>query len=116
MVVDDAPAIRLLCRVNLELDGHVVHEAATLDEAQAVLAAEEIEIVLLDVHVAGRDGFELVRLLRRQRPGVAVAILTGSAELDSVRVEPVDAVLGKPFELDALRTTVRELGGRATGR
>jgi DNA-binding response OmpR family regulator len=116
MVVDDAPAIRLLCRVNLELDGHAVHEAATLDEAQAVLAVEDIDVVLLDVHVAGRDGFDLVRVLRRQRPGVPVVMLTGSAELESVRAEPADAVLGKPFELDALRAAVHELGARATGR
>jgi two-component system, OmpR family, alkaline phosphatase synthesis response regulator PhoP len=116
LVVDDAPAIRLLCRVNLELDGHVVHEAATLDEAQIVLAAEDVEIVLLDVHVAGRDGFELVRVLRRERPDVAVAMLTGTAELEAIRGRPVEAVLGKPFEIDDLRALVRELGRGRQGR
>jgi DNA-binding NtrC family response regulator len=35
LVVDDDASLRLLCRVNLELDGFDVREAATLDEARA---------------------------------------------------------------------------------
>ena len=35
LVVDDERSLRLLCRVNLELEGHVVHEAGTLAEARS---------------------------------------------------------------------------------
>ena len=39
LVVDDEPSIRLLCRVNLELDGHVVLEAETLAAARKTVEA-----------------------------------------------------------------------------
>ena len=46
LVVDDEQAIRLLCRVNLELDGYVVLEAGTLDEARAHLDRIDVDAVL----------------------------------------------------------------------
>ena len=51
LVVDDESALRLLCRVNLELEGHRVLEAATLAEARELLAAELPDVMLLDVHL-----------------------------------------------------------------
>jgi len=56
LVVDDDAAIRFLCRVNLELDGWAVHEAAAIEQARATLAATLVDIVLLDVHVGVGDG------------------------------------------------------------
>ncbi len=57
LVVDDEPSLRLLCRVNLELEGYRVLEAATRrrgDDARA--RAGDIDVVLLDVHVGADDG------------------------------------------------------------
>ena len=56
LVVDDDAAIRFLCRVNLELDGWAVREAAAIQEARETLAATPVDIVLLDVHVASTAG------------------------------------------------------------
>lgn len=116
LVVDDARAIRLLCRVNLDLDGHTVHEAATLEEARLVLGAEPVEIVLLDVHVGGGDGLELLRELQAAHPGIGVVMLTGTAVLDPAVRDSVDAVLGKPFKIEELREVVGRLGARSHGR
>ena len=107
--MDDAEAIRLLCRVNLELEAHVVHEAATLEAARRELSRERIDVVLLDVHVGAADGRELLRELRESHPAVRVAMLTGSADSATVRAAGADAVLSKPFELDELRGVVRAL-------
>src|SRR4029078_1486931 len=54
LVVDDEPAIRLLCRVNLELAGYEVREAATLADARRQL--EGVSVVLLDMHVGAARG------------------------------------------------------------
>ena len=115
LVVDDAAAIRLLCRVNLELDGHHALEAASLEEARDVLAQEDVSLVLLDVHVGPADGLELLDEIRRDYPEVAVALLTGSAEAERVRAHGPDAVLGKPFELEDLRRVVELAGNRTAG-
>ena len=110
LVVDDDAAIRLLCRVNLELDGYRVAEAASLGEARSVLGSEPVEVVLLDLHIGSERGLELLGELRRDRPEVAVALLTGSSQERSPADEATaDAVIPKPFELDELGRTVRRL-------
>src|SRR4029077_14972492 len=58
--VDDDRSIRLLCRVNPELDGHEVLEADSLDKARATLAAEDIAVVLLDVHLYGQPSAAVI--------------------------------------------------------
>ena len=94
LVVDDEPAIRLLCRVNLELDGHRVLEAASLDEAREALA----------------DGPSLVLLaeIRADRPDVKVVLLTGTSEFTDVLRGLADGFLAKPFSLDHLAFAVEQ--------
>jgi DNA-binding response OmpR family regulator len=114
LVVDDDAAIRLLCRVNLELEGHRVFEAAYLDQARAVLAAEHVDVVLLDLHLGNERGLDLLAELRRDRPEVAVALLTGSPQARSPEEEATaDAVISKPFEIEELGRTVRRLAERS---
>jgi len=111
LVVDDEAAIRLLCRVNLELEGLDVLEAGTLGEARQVLDREAVDVVLLDLHVAGEDGWTLADELRDGEAGVKVALLTGSVEIAPSAAARVDAVVRKPFSLDELLSTVRRLTG-----
>lgn len=107
LVVDDDASIRLLCRVNLELEGHRVLEAPTLDEARRLLADEPVAAVLLDMHVGTQNGRELLVELR-ERNGPPVALLTGSADPTQVRPAP-DAVIPKPFTLEQLHDAVETL-------
>jgi DNA-binding response OmpR family regulator len=108
LVVDDEPSIRLLCRINLELEGYTVLEAATLDEARAHLDSDTVAVVLLDIHVGGEDGYDLLEELQARDADVAIALLSGSATIDG-RGDAADAILGKPFQLDELSGTVRRL-------
>jgi DNA-binding response OmpR family regulator len=107
LVVDDDPSLRLLCRVNLELEGFKVYEAATADEARAAVAESRPDGVLLDVHL-GPDGdsFELLRELAAA--GLHVALVTGSA--DAAELQPlVEEVLPKPFLPEDLVAAARRL-------
>ena len=110
LVVDDDPSIRLICRVNLELDGWEVDEAASVDEARARLADGNVRIVLLDVHLGEESGVELLHEIRRAHPRMRVAMFTGSAA--SLAFDGMaDAVITKPFTLDQLHETVLALAG-----
>jgi len=109
LVVDDEPSLRLLCRVNLELEGFRVLEAATLTTARALLDQNGIDVVVLDVHIAGEDGRELLDELRDSDSPVRVLMLTGSADIRSSRFDAADYVLSKPFEPLELIATVRGL-------
>jgi DNA-binding response OmpR family regulator len=108
LVVDDDAAIRFLCRVNLELDGWTVHEAAAIEKARELLRRAEVDIVLLDVHVGGESGLDLIAEIRKRRPGVPVVLLTGSVGSPGLEGVDADAVISKPFTLDQLTGT---LGG-----
>src|SRR3989442_15864478 len=94
LVVDDDPALRMLMRVNLELDGFAVSEAETLDQAKESLAGGRPDVVLLDVHVGREDSGALLHELRAG--GVPVAVVTGSADRPRCRGIP-DGVLPNPF-------------------
>jgi DNA-binding response OmpR family regulator len=109
LVVDDEPSIRLLCRVNLELEGYRVLEAATLDDARRTVAGTPVDVALLDVHVGPDDGRDLLRELRAERPEVQVALLSGSADRERIAREGADALIPKPFVLDELIATVGRL-------
>lgn len=110
LVVDDDASIRMLCRLNLELDGWSVREAATLAQAREQLVLEGVHVVVLDVHVGSENGVEFLRELRRERPALKVAMLTGSDDLQDI---DADALIPKPFKIDQLRTTVAGLAPRA---
>ena len=109
LIVDDEPSIRLLCRVNLELEGYRVLEAEGLGEAREVLRGDVVDMLLVDLHLADGNGRELVDELRRAGNGPRIALLTGTVDLSAVDRAGVDAVLEKPFRLEQLRETVQKL-------
>jgi DNA-binding NtrC family response regulator len=108
LVVDDEPAIRLLCKVNLELAGYEVREAASLSQARERLD-DNVAIVLLDMHVGleRSDGF----LGEVKASDVPVVVVSGSTDLERLR-GLADAVLAKPFAIDELEDVVARLVGR----
>ncbi len=110
LVVDDEPAIRLLCRVNLELDGYHVLEATSLGEARRILADGGVAAVLLDMRVGNERGETLLAELRAS--GIPVIVVTGSAEVDAAWAKDAAAVLGKPFALDDLIRAVHAVASR----
>jgi DNA-binding NtrC family response regulator len=109
LVVDDEPSIRLLCRINLELDGQEVREAESLATARAELATGEIDVVLLDVHLHHERSDVLIEECHARRPPIPVVLVTGSADVTLDRLSDADAILPKPFEIDELLAAVRDL-------
>jgi DNA-binding NtrC family response regulator len=106
LVVDDERSLRLLCRVNLELDGHTVREAGSLAEARRELERATPDVILLDVHVGADDGLELLDELAALDLPTRVVLLSGSSDVGPELRKRVDTVLGKPFELDTLAAAV----------
>lgn len=114
LIGDDTDHVRRLISVILSRHGYELREAedgqATLDE----LNRARPDLLILDVHMPGLDGLEVLKHVRAD-PGLAetrVLLLTGGVEaLDSDWGQRVgaDAHLAKPFEADALLTTVQAL-------
>ncbi len=85
VIVDDHQIFRTGLRAELGPELHVVGEAATVDEAVAVIAETSPEVVLLDVHLPGGDGGGGAEVLRR------IAELPGSAEMRVLALSVSDA-------------------------
>jgi DNA-binding response OmpR family regulator len=112
LVVEDEPSLRLLCRINLELEGFDVLEASTLAEARAAVAARRPNVVLLDLRIGRESGADLLDELRTRTPPVPVALVTGSAAVESNAEGRADAYLRKPYTIDDLLSTVKSLAAR----
>jgi len=102
LIVEDDDSLRLLCRINLELEGYRIAEARSIAEAEDVLASDAVALVLLDVHVGADDGIELMRSLRRRGHPAPVVIFSGSAQIDAATSAEADDVVPKPFQLEKL--------------
>ncbi len=99
LIVDDHERFRASARLLLEADGFdVVGEAADGDEALLAMAALRPAIVLLDIQLPGRDGFEIAEQLSTGSVSTAV-ILISSREADvygeRVRRAPVLGFIAK---------------------
>jgi DNA-binding response OmpR family regulator len=112
LLIEDDASLRLLCRVNLEHDGYRVLEAERLDKAEELLSAEDVDVVLLDLHVAGENSRDLLYRLRAEPLQTPVALITGESGLEPTVAAAADAVIEKPFTLDHLRATVERLRDR----
>jgi DNA-binding NtrC family response regulator len=106
LVVDDDPSLRLLCRVNLELEGYGVVEAGTIGEAERALDNGGVDVVLLDLHLGNEQGMSLVPKIEERGLSSSLALLTGSP---GNRLPEHAEVIPKPFAIDQLTGTVRRL-------
>lgn len=106
LVVDDDPSLRLLCRVNLELEGYAVLEAGTLAEAEDALENGKVDVILLDLHLGNEQGAMLIPKIEERGLVSSLALLTGSP---GSRVPKDAIVISKPFAIDDLTGTVKRL-------
>ncbi len=117
LAVDDEPNILLSLEYILEQEGYDVHVARDGEEALEVAARVRPDLILLDVAMPRRDGYEVCRLLRQRGdlPRMRVLMLTAKGQpLERKKGLEVgaDVYVTKPFSADDLlekiRTALRE--------
>jgi DNA-binding response OmpR family regulator len=119
LVVEDEQHIAEGLRFNLVAEGHEVDVLGDGALALARLKAEptRYDLLVLDVMLPGRDGFEVAAELRRKSVFVPVLMLTARSRPEDVLkgfAAGADDYLPKPFELQILLARVRGLLRRAT--
>ena len=121
LIVDDSSAVRAFVRASLEDAGFArVQEAETGFDALRLLAANAFDVVIVDVNMPDINGLELLAFMKkspRQQAARKVLISTQDDGPDSRRgIElGADAYLQKPFEVDELRSLLRDLLGLSEG-
>lgn len=115
LVVEDNLANQRLVRLLLESMDHEVECAFTGEEGWARIQGGGYELVLLDMHLPGLDGFQLARRIKSiHGPGVKVYAVTALAmEGDKQRVmeSGCDGYFSKPISVRDFRVRIAEILG-----
>ncbi|HQZ40019.1 MAG TPA: response regulator transcription factor [Vicinamibacterales bacterium] len=110
LVIEDEPQMLLGLRDNLELEGYEVQTAADGEEGLAKAASFGPDLVILDVMLPRKNGFDVCRELRARSNATPVVMLTArSAETDKVLGLELgaDDYVTKPFSITELLARVR---------
>jgi PAS domain S-box-containing protein len=111
LVVEDDAGIATLQRRRLERAGFTVRVASTVDEALATLAANTIDLVVLDYRLGETTGLDLHRRLKVSGVEVPVILVSAaiedSAVVEALRAGVRDIVVKTPDYLDYLPDAVR---------
>jgi two-component system response regulator QseB len=119
LLVEDDPMIGENVHLGLLQEGHAVDWVKNGPAAEAALAAEHYDLLLLDLGLPGKDGLQVLAGLRQRGEHLPVLILT-ARDAVSERIAGLDTgaddYLVKPFDLDELAARIRALGRRRGGR
>jgi two-component system, OmpR family, alkaline phosphatase synthesis response regulator PhoP len=111
-VVDDQPDIRLMCRVNLQLEGYTVVEAGDGDAGLEMVRSEKPDLILLDVMMPGLDGWQFMEALKADQTTASIPVIMLTARVqreDEIRgwLSGAADYLPKPFNPSTLTEVVR---------
>ena len=117
LVVDDERDIRALISMRLEQAGYKVDTAVDGKQGLQMTTDLEPDLVVMDVHMPGTDGYEVTRQIRAQAGSTGdtpVLLLSATADENDIHVGLVAGAndyLMKPFKAAELRSRVRILIG-----
>ncbi len=114
LIVDDDERLREYVRVNLEIEGYTVREAASADEGLASLEEESPDLILLDVMMPKVDGWEMLRRVQEKHGVGAIPVIMFSGKVDErsaaeATSRGAQGFIGKPFDPRALIESTKQL-------
>jgi len=116
LLIEDEATLSLLLRERLEKEGYSVAACKDGEQGLAEALREAYDLLLLDIQLPGRNGFEVCRELRRHCTNVPVLMLTARGHVND-RVKGLktgaDDYLIKPFEVAELLARMEALLRRA---
>ena len=105
LLVEDEPIVRKLLRNFLEMLGFRVVETSTVEEAQAIISVELVDLIISDYMLSGKSGRYLYEWLLEVYPRLANRFIVISGWPD---VEGFPWFIAKPFTLKVLEEVVRK--------
>ncbi len=118
LIVEDEPSIALGLRDDLKLEGYQVEVVDNGNAAVDLACAEPFDLVLLDVMLPGKSGYDVCRELRSKKPDLPIIMLTAKSH-DAEKVLGfeigADDYVTKPFSPLELRARIKALLRRSQG-
>ena len=114
LIVDDDARLREFVRVNLEMDGYAVREAASAEDGLAALEDEAPDLILLDVKMPKVDGWAMLRRVRDKHGVESIPVIMFSGKVDeegapAAAERGAQAFIGKPFEPQKLVESAKQV-------
>jgi DNA-binding response OmpR family regulator len=110
LVVDDDSSIRESLKKVLLETGYGVALAANGTEAESELEKQQIDLLILDLNMPERDGWDVLERVNSNHPLLPVMMITGLIDqLDSTNIPGVSALLEKPIDVSVLLATMEDL-------
>ncbi len=110
LVVDDDSSVREMLTRVLVGEGYLVWTAGDGATALELAAAKKIDLVLLDLNMPGKSGWQIFQRFMDENPLLAVIIITArSNQLFTALGAGVAALLEKPFNFPAMLQTIGRL-------
>lgn len=109
LVIDDEPQIRRALRVGLEQNNYQVFLAASGDEGLDQAASRSPDLIILDLAMPGKSGFDVCRELREWTKTPVIVLSVRDREEDKIRALDLgaDDYLTKPFGIGELLARAR---------
>lgn len=117
LVVDDEPFIAKLVKITLEMEGIEVLQAGNVDEALEVAAKEKPAVIITDVMMPEKNGYDLLREVKKnpETRDIRVIILTVLSDLEEIRrgiIAGAEDHVVKPFDPEHLTWSVKRALGK----
>jgi PAS domain S-box-containing protein len=114
LVVDDEPDARELLRRLLESTNALVSVASSVDEAESLLSEKPHDLLISDISMPERDGFDLIRSVRKQHdgarlPAIAVTAYARTEDKERTLAAGFQEHLSKPLDANALHAAIKQL-------
>ena len=106
LIIDDDENLTDMLTAALLKDGHEVRAALEYSSAMVLMENSDWDVVLLDIKLKGKDGFDVLRKIRSSQPELIILMMTAFGKIDqaveSMKLGAFD-FLEKPFSLSFLR-------------
>lgn len=120
LIVEDDPMVAELNRQYIaQVAGFtVIGHAADAGRALELLAAEKVDLLLLDIHMPGMNGLDFLRQLREEKKDLDVILITAASKISQIqqalRLGAVDYLI-KPFEFSRFQEALLQYNSQYYG-
>lgn len=115
LIIDDEQPTLQMLTLYLEACGHTVLTAENESQGLEVFRTRKPAIVLTDIKMPGKDGFDVLRQIKAIAPQTEVIVITGHGDKDLAQQAlklKASAFFNKPLDTEALVTAIREIEQR----
>ena len=110
LLVDDDEDLMEIVAERLKSRGMNVDTVGSAEEALHRMEKKHYHAIILDFLMPGMDGFDNIRIIKKQQPGIRIILVTGQMMADDGREAirmGADVVLEKPADLEVLAKSIR---------